>query len=61
MQGNCPGAREDDKVRPLEMCQSCAHWRSTTGERVYPCIQIVTAGSEWIVTCARRKAVQIEG
>ena len=61
MQGNCPGAREHDKERPLEMCQSCTRWRSTTGERVFPLIQLRTDGAGLIVTCARRNAVQIEG
>ena len=54
---NCPGVREDDTVRPLAMCQACAHWRSTTGERVYPLIELKHDGAQLIVMCGRRQAV----
>ena len=58
MSGNCPGVREEDTVRPLAMCQQCQHWRSTTGERVSPLIQLRHDGVQLIVQCARRVSVQ---
>ena len=58
MTGQCPGVREDDTVRPLAMCQSCAHWRSTTGERVYPLIELKHDGERVILMCGRRQPVK---
>ena len=55
---NCPGVREDDTVRPLQMCQQCQHWRSTTGERVTPWIQVRYDGAQLILLCGRRQAVK---
>ena len=54
----CPGVREEDTVRPLAMCQACAHWRSTTGERVTPLIQVRHDGAQLILLCGRRQAVK---
>lgn len=61
MTGQCPGVREDDTVRPLAMCQQCAHWRSTTGERVTPLIQVRHDGAQPILLCGRRSPVKAEG
>lgn len=55
---NCPGVRKDDTVRPLQMCQQCQHWRSTTGERVTPLIQVRHDGAQLIVMCGRRQPVK---
>ena len=59
--GNCAGAHEPDKARPLDQCQSCQHWRSTTGERVFPMIQVRHNGAQVIVMCGRRLPVKAEG
>ena len=59
--GQCHGAHEPDKVRPLDFCQSCQHWRSTTGERVFPMIQVRHDGPQAIVMCGRRLPVKAEG
>ena len=58
---NCPGVREDDTVRPLAMCQACAHWRSTAGERVTPLIQVRHDGAQVILLCGRHSPVKAEG
>ena len=58
---NCPGVRDDDSVRPIPMCQSCQHWRSTIGERITPLIQLRHDGQRLIVLCGRRQAVKAEG
>ena len=55
---NCPGVREDDTVRPLQMCQQCQHWLSTTGERVYPAIVLQQDGDGVTVLCVRRQPVK---
>lgn len=61
MAGNCEGVREEDTVRPLAMCQTCAHWRSTSGEPVYPRIHLRHDGKQLIVLCGRRQAAKAEG
>lgn len=60
MPSNCEGVREDDKVRPLEMCQSCQHWRSTTGPKVTPHIVIVYRDAMPVLVCERRQAVKAD-
>ena len=57
----CPGIREADTVRPIQSCQSCQHWRSTTGERVTPLIVVVYREAMPVLVCSRRQAVKAEG
>lgn len=55
---NCPGVRDDDSVRPIQMCQQCQHWRSTGTVRVEPHIVIVYRETVPVLTCTRRLAVK---
>lgn len=58
MIGNCHGARERGKVRPLPQCQSCQHWLSVTGDPVRPALRVLWVDGELAVSCANRKPVK---
>ena len=58
--GNCHGAREPDRVRPIEQCRACAHWQATTGPRVYPLLRVVHVADGVEIHCGRRRPAEPE-
>ena len=52
----CPGLRDStaETVRPLPMCQTCAHWQEPTGAfiRPYPIVELRYGVA--LLSCSRR-------
>ncbi len=56
----CKGVRNDDTVRPIELCQSCACWKRTVGPVIEPRI-VIRYGDDALarLICTRREPVRV--
>jgi hypothetical protein len=55
----CPGIRDEtEAVRPLPLCQECAHWQSNTAVRITPHAVILQRDGQQVLTCSRRIAAK---
>lgn len=59
---SCTGLHDStaDTVRPLQMCQTCAHWKQQTGPQVSPAAVCRMGIGGWVLICDRRVAVEPE-
>ena len=55
----CTGLRDStaDTVRPLPMCQNCAHWRQLSGAVIRPHAIVEIRDGLALLSCTRRVAV----
>ena len=58
----CAGLRDStaDTVRPLPMCQTCAHWLHQTGPQVMPHAVCRVADTGMVLLCTRRVPAEPE-
>lgn len=58
----CQGLRDStaDTVRPLPMCQTCAHWQQETGAVIRPHVVCFMRDGGMVLDCTRRVAVAAE-
>jgi hypothetical protein len=55
----CTGLRDEtEAVRPLPLCQECAHWQSNTGAVIRPHAVIFMRDGQQVLTCSRRIAAK---
>lgn len=58
----CQGLRDSTAhtVRPLPMCQTCAHWLHQTGPQVIPAAVCRVADTGMVLLCTRRIPTEAE-